>query len=83
MWSMEPITTVSDNVAAFAALSDDELVERVKHFAACGRRASVGLIRSLAWDEWEASVTVISRAARYSVRSATIGSTRDARRAGR
>jgi hypothetical protein len=44
---MEPITTVSDNVAAFAALSDDELVERVKHFAACERRASVALIRSL------------------------------------
>ena len=44
---MEPITTVSDNVAAFAALSDDELVERVKHLAACERRASVALIRSL------------------------------------
>ena len=44
---METITTVSDNVAAFAALSDDELVERVKHFAACERRASVALIRSL------------------------------------
>ena len=44
---MEPITTVSGNVAAFAALSDDELVERVKHFAACERRASVALIRSL------------------------------------
>ena len=46
---MEPNTTVSDNdnVAAFAALSDDELVERVKHFAACERRASVALIRSL------------------------------------
>ena len=47
MCSMEPITIVSDNVAAFAALSDDELVERVKHFAACERRASVALIRSL------------------------------------
>ena len=33
--------------AAFAALSDDELVERVKHLAACERRASVALIRSL------------------------------------
>ena len=44
---MEPNKTVSDNVAAFAALSDDELVERVKHLAACERRASVALIRSL------------------------------------
>jgi hypothetical protein len=44
---MEPITTVSDNVAAFAALSDDELVVRVKDLAACERRASVALIRSL------------------------------------
>ena len=43
---MEPITTVSDNVAAFAALSYDDLVERLKHFAACERRASVALIRS-------------------------------------
>jgi len=43
---MESITT-ADNVAAFAALSDDELVERVKHLAACERRASVALIRSL------------------------------------
>ncbi|HSC29933.1 MAG TPA: HNH endonuclease signature motif containing protein [Vicinamibacterales bacterium] len=41
---MAPITTVSD---AFAALSDDELVDRVKHLAACERRASVALIRSL------------------------------------
>jgi len=44
---MEPITTGSDNAAAFAALSDDELVERVKDLAACERRASVALIRSL------------------------------------
>ena len=44
---MEPITTVSDNRAAFAALSDDELVERVKDLAACERRTSVALIRSL------------------------------------
>jgi hypothetical protein len=44
---MKPITTVSGNVAAFAALSDDELVERVKDLAACERRASVALIRSL------------------------------------
>ena len=44
---MAPITTVSDNRAAFAALSDDDLVEQVKHFAACERRASVALIRSL------------------------------------
>jgi 5-methylcytosine-specific restriction endonuclease McrA len=44
---MEPITSVSDVVSAFTALSDDELVERVKHLAACERRASVALIRSL------------------------------------
>lgn len=47
---MEPATTVtamSDNVATLAALSDDELVERVKDLAACERRASVALIRSL------------------------------------
>jgi hypothetical protein len=44
---MEPITTVPANPSAFAALSDDELVERVKHLAACERRASVALIRSL------------------------------------
>jgi hypothetical protein len=44
---MEPTNTVSDNVAAFAALSDDELVERVKDLAARERRASVALIRSL------------------------------------
>lgn len=44
---MEPITTVSDYVTAFAALSDDELVERVKDLAACERRASVALVRSL------------------------------------
>lgn len=44
---MEPATTISDNVATLAALSDDELVERVKDLAACERRASVALIRSL------------------------------------
>jgi hypothetical protein len=44
---MEPITTVSDNLAGFAALSDDELVERVKDLAAGERRASVALVRSL------------------------------------
>ena len=38
---------MSDNVAAFAGLSDEELVERVKHLVACERRASVALIRSL------------------------------------
>ena len=37
---MEPITTVSDNRAAFAALSDDELVERVKDLR-CVRAAYV------------------------------------------
>jgi hypothetical protein len=43
---MESIT-VSDNLDVFAALSDDELVERVRDLAACERRASVALIRSL------------------------------------
>jgi len=38
---------VSDNVTAVAALSDDELVERVKDLAACVRHASLALIRSL------------------------------------
>ena len=47
MASWTPSRTLSDNVDAFAALSDDELVERVKHLAACERRASVALIRSL------------------------------------
>ena len=44
---MDSIRTPSNDVDAFAALSDDELVERVKHLAACERRASVALIRSL------------------------------------
>ena len=44
---MEPITAASNNVAPFAALSDDELVQKVKTLAACERRASVALIRSL------------------------------------
>jgi predicted transcriptional regulator len=44
---MESITAVADNVAGCAALSDDELVERVKDLAAGERRASVALIRSL------------------------------------
>jgi hypothetical protein len=39
--------TMSDPVAAFASLSDDELVERVKDLAGAERRASVALIRSL------------------------------------
>jgi hypothetical protein len=38
---------VSDNLDVFAALSDDELVERVKDLAAGERRTSVVLIRSL------------------------------------
>ena len=46
-YSMEPITAASNNVAPFAALSDDELVQKVKTLAACDRRASVALIRSL------------------------------------
>lgn len=45
---MEPFPTVPGNVAAgYEILSDDELVERVKHLAECERRASVALIRSL------------------------------------
>jgi hypothetical protein len=44
---MEPITAVSGNDAAFVALSDDELVQRVKDLAGCERRASLALIRSL------------------------------------
>ena len=44
---MDPVTTASNSVAALAALSDDELVERVKNLAACERRASVALVRSL------------------------------------
>jgi hypothetical protein len=41
---MDAIITVSDNAAA---LSDDDLVERVKHLVTCERRASVALIHSL------------------------------------
>jgi hypothetical protein len=44
---MESIRTGSETVDAFATLSDDELVEQVKHLAACERRAAVALIRSL------------------------------------
>jgi hypothetical protein len=44
---MKPVATMSDNVGAFAALSDDQLVERVRDLAAGERRASVALIRSL------------------------------------
>ena len=41
---MDAIAPLSDNSAA---LSDDDLVERVKHLVTCERRASVSLIRSL------------------------------------
>jgi hypothetical protein len=44
---MEPIVTVAGSVAAVAALSDDELVDRVRELAAWERRASVSLIRLL------------------------------------
>jgi hypothetical protein len=44
---MEPTPTQSNKVVAFAGLSDDELVERVKELADCERRASVALIRCL------------------------------------
>jgi len=43
---MEPVSNLSGD-AGCGLLSDDELVERVKHLAACERRASVALIRSL------------------------------------
>jgi hypothetical protein len=45
--SMESIPTTSREAETLAALSDDELVERVKDLASCERRASVALIRSL------------------------------------
>src|SRR5687768_14896958 len=44
---MEWTTSETDTAVALAALSDDELVERVKDLAACERRASAALIRSL------------------------------------
>jgi hypothetical protein len=44
---MESITTTSKHDGLFSALSDDDLVERVKDLVACERRASVALIRSL------------------------------------
>jgi hypothetical protein len=44
---MESIPLVSDDYTTVAALSDDELVQRVKHLAACERRALGALIRSL------------------------------------
>ena len=44
---MERFPTLPANVTGFDVVSDDELVERVKHLVACERRASVALIRSL------------------------------------
>ena len=44
---MESITPRPGISASFGSLSDDELAEQVKHLAACERRASVALIRSL------------------------------------
>ncbi len=44
---MEPISITPCDNGTLAALSDDELVERVKDLASCERRASVALIRSL------------------------------------
>ena len=44
---MERTTSEADTAAALAALSDDELIERVKDLAACERRASAALVRSL------------------------------------
>jgi hypothetical protein len=44
---MEKTPSRCDTAAALAALSDDELIERVKDLAACERRASAALVRSL------------------------------------
>jgi len=44
---MERTTLEPDPAASLAALSDDELIERVKDLAACERRASAALVRSL------------------------------------
>ena len=44
---MESNTPPPGISASFASLSDDELAETVRHLAACERRASVALIRSL------------------------------------
>ena len=44
---MEWTTSEVDTAAALAALSDDELIERVNDLAACERRASAALVRSL------------------------------------
>jgi len=44
---MASIPTISHDVGALAALSDDELLQRVKDLASYERRATVALIRSL------------------------------------
>lgn len=44
---MEKTTSEADPPGALAALSDDELIERVKDLVACERRASAALVRSL------------------------------------
>ena len=44
---MERTTSEADTGVVLAALSDDELIERVKDLAACERRASAALVRSL------------------------------------
>ena len=44
---MEPFPRVPGDLTELHVLSDDELLERVKHLAACERRASVALIGSL------------------------------------
>jgi hypothetical protein len=63
-WGMEPITRVPEQVAALAALSDDELVERVKDLARCERHATVALIRSLM--EFDARRLYFAKAVRHS-----------------
>ena len=44
---MESLSTTSHNDSDLAALSDDQLVERLKDLVSCERRAAVALVRSL------------------------------------
>src|SRR5687767_6776312 len=65
---MESITTVADNDAACAALSNDELVRRVNELASGERRASAALIRSLV--EFTHADCICAKAAPHSLRIA-------------
>ena len=58
---MDAITTMSDNAVA---LSDDDLVERVKDLAARERRASVSLLRPLVSQPWDRAQPDPARAVR-------------------